>query len=110
MKLSKLLKRTTLLPITLFDGGREGFFIGNPDGQTQICDLRDGMQETGSYMVHAANVLPGLIEAAASAKETMRALHAYNHSEKDRRAILSRSMGALSAVLAHAEEVQVSGE
>lgn len=58
------------------------------------------------YALHASNELPELVAAAEAARETMRVLHAYNHSENDRKAILSRSLGALAAALARAEEVK----
>jgi hypothetical protein len=72
---------------------------------TDDCDrvtAKAMMQE----VMDRCNTRDELVVAATAARETMRVLHAYNHSENERKAILSRSLGALSAALALIAELE----
>ena len=109
MKLDDLLKNITL-PLTLRKTPNAAY-LDSKDGAVMLLvgprNARTDADELhAAYIAHAANVLPELVAAAEAARETMRALHAYNHSENDRKAILSRSLGALAAALARASEVK----
>lgn len=41
--------------LVVFDGGRDGFFVGTPDGQIQFCDVRAGAEDVVRFMVKSAN-------------------------------------------------------
>lgn len=68
MKLTELLKRITPLPwleVTATDGDK---WIGTGEGDDRITTLDGNTQSIDhAYLVHAANVLPELVNAAQEA-------------------------------------------
>jgi hypothetical protein len=97
MKLTELLKRITPLPwleVTATDGDE---WIGTRGGDDRITTLDGNTQSLDHvYLVHAANVLPQLAEAA----KTVQTLVPYGPHLKPE---VNRALASLRAAIAKAE-------
>ena len=95
MKLTELLKQITPLPwllVTATDGDK---WIGTEEGDDRIATLDGNTQPLDhDYLVHAANVLPGLVAAAKHLQEN------WEHN-------LTEPMARLNAALDKAETINL---
>ena len=99
MKLTQLLKNMTPLPwllVTATDGDK---WIGTEEGDDRIATLDGNTQPLDHvYLVHAANVLPQLVEAA----KTVQTLVPYGPHRKPE---LNRALASLRAAIAKTETI-----
>jgi hypothetical protein len=99
MKLTEFLKRITPLPWLLVTATDSDKWIGTGEGDDRITTLDGNTQPLDhAYLVHAANVLPQLVETA----KTVHTMVPYGPHLKPE---LSRALASLRAAIAKAEAI-----